>query len=736
MKKRWGIFILISVLFIFILLNFISAVWWNPFSWFEKTLQSQPPITCADKGLDECDPLSSYPHCVKNSFSNSNCLSGVVLISCTPCGSDPMDVNCECKFELGYDCDGDGFLADIDGKPLDTSNHYISSCRFLPDCDDEDPQIFPGSNVCNDCQKCGSDGKLIFDVSCNLPNDGDCKFCNSITEKFEQDNLDEFALFPLCKECVDMTPTYNPLMNPPDNGDCKKCDTSGIVPDDSDINVGECYECISGTRTYNPSFNLPNNGADCKKCTTSGIKEDLTDNSLPVPECQKCVETSTGPGVLELDTDPVANDCWECIAGLKILKRDFDLNDGDCKTCDRNSKTIVPDDSDLDVGDCKKCVSGTPTNDDTLDLPNNGNCKKCSGGSLVPDLTDTGLPDPDCQKCVETLNGPGIFELDVDPITEDCWTCSFGAKTFSQDFPTGDGDCRTCDSATFSIVNDNSDKPLSYLFSSFSWLQGAPKECVNCVSQQPNFDETLNQANDGDCKKCDAASLMILQDNQDTSLIGTCKDCELGNAVDIADGKECNSVLNSMCCGNSCRRFSSQSEFERTVCCGGHTYTLHRLIDKRRFECCDGNFKYLASDDSCGSCDRKCEGSTPYCLMSRGIFEDCFKCVECRIDGDCPPGKSCLSGSNKCFSLWPPAIWGIFTSSIRAATPEEATEILKSRLGHSSNVICPGGGNEQIIVTILSITPNILGMPFGTSQVFQITYSVAVTIINSGGVEN
>jgi len=765
-KKRMIIFIFLLVV-LFFNLNFISAVWWNPGTWFDKKVQLSPTIDelnelCRSVNMIRvCNPGVDQRHCDRQTFEpgsyfgecDGNINGGTAGYIITQCSGndgiyydfpekDIMGVSCSFSVFLTVDCDGDG----ASNKKYFTDS--ATGCPLL-DCDDNDASIFPGSSICagnSNCEKCGSNGNFNFDVHCNLPNDGDCKMCE-VDRGLIDDNTDSQVplLFNPCYKCYSGIPTYDKNINPANDGDCKKCDSStmSVAEDNSDSEVGECYKCILGTKTYDALINLPNNGKDCKKCTTSGIREDLTDNSLD-PDCQKCILGINGGEVLDSNSDPIADDCWTCSEGAKIVnENDFPINDGDCKKCDSSTMSVADDNSDYSIGPCDKCISGTRTYDALINPANDGDCKKCAPGNtpseiskLIEDLTDSSL-DPDCQKCILGINGGEVLDSNSDVVAGDCWTCSEGAKIVNEnDFPINDGDCKKCDPVTFATINDDSDKPKSYNFPdpAFYWLQGAPMGCVECVNQLPNFDATLNPPNDGDCKKCDAASLMMLNDNRDSSLIGTCKKCELSNAVDIPDGGGCNALASpSMCCGEHCYRYSSNSQQQRSVCCGGHHYTLHRLIDKRRFNCCDGNFLYLADPNSCGSCDKKCSGSTPYCHMSSGIFEDCYKCAECRNDRDCPSGKVCFGAAKKCLRLWPPNIRGMFTSTITASSAADAINIIKSRLGYSSNTICSSGGIETMVINVIGIVPRVVGLPPYTSYAFTITYTVTVVIVNSGG---
>ena len=109
MKKRLSVFI-----FLILVLSFspVSAVWWNPFSWFEKNVQMSPEDvysvsscnTCTDydgRNLSSSFSISSYISFLNVSGGNNSysdfCLSDNLLreFVCTIYAQESFyDINC------------------------------------------------------------------------------------------------------------------------------------------------------------------------------------------------------------------------------------------------------------------------------------------------------------------------------------------------------------------------------------------------------------------------------------------------------------------------------------------------------------------------------------------------------------------------------------------------------------------------------------------------------------------
>lgn len=605
---------------------------------------------------------------------------------------------------------------------------YFYSSQDVACCDGElSPVLSDGTQVC-----CSSDSILYesfpgrysccFEELSPIAEDGTQTCCSSLYVYYVDSDGDGYGSGDPIESCYPM-PLEGYSLN---NLDCDDGDDriypgsnfcyseflaleglfSGLDDPEEEVSSG-CYVCSpEGERIPNDECN-PSNSGNCNKCVGGELVPD-DDSLVALNICQKCVEGE----LIFSDDGSVFDDypCFKCQGGFLVFDGSLNLpNSGDCLKCEGGE--LVPDDSDLIVAEkpckycfkgelqlvdgyifpgnpcrvciegeldllsgliegnpCEVCFEGDVVVDDSLNLPDSGDCIKCEGGELVDDDSDEIIFGNPCQEC---FNGEIVF-LTKDIEWEDCKKCVEGFKVNVLDGPLLENPCRAC------------------IEGELEFLTGV------------------------------------------SSNLGECQKCEGGEIIDVEDGDVCGYANPlSMCCGGACSFFSSNSVKDLSTCCGGEIQTANSRRDFRRHSCCEEEYVSLRSSSDCGVCGRECEEGAPFCYMSAGFSEDCYKCVECLSSSDCPGAQVCVLGSKNCLRIFPPSLRGVFREVIYAATPAEAIDLLRGRFGYSSDLICGGAGYEAVSIDIVSVSVGSF-VP-GSGLAFRITYRVVVNTYDSGG---
>jgi hypothetical protein len=509
--------------------------------------------------------------------------------------------------------------------------------------------------------------------------------------------LDGYGFGNLIESCNPMPGTGYSL----NNLDCDDGD-EGVYPGSNICFSGGCYVCsFEGERIPNDSCN-PSNSGNCKKCVDGILENDDRDSIILQETCKVCQDGA----LINLNGEIEGRPCKTCIEGELFNVEDGIFGENVCQECLNGEVILLTKEIEGEIckecidgeillltqeieGDsckicqegelvnlngaiegesCKKCFEGEKVNDDFLNLPDNGDCLKCVEGDLVLDNNDEIVFGNPCQEC---LNGEVIL-LTKEIEGEICKECVNGLEVNVLDGPIEENPCRACIGGELSLLTGTS-------------------------------------INLGECQKCEEGDI---KNSEEGGVCGS------GNPL-------------SMCCGGACSVFPSASVKELSTCCGGEVYVEDSRRDFRRNSCCDEEYVSLRSPENCGACGRECGGSTPNCFMSGGFFEDCYKCVECLSNADCPGAQVCVPGSKNCLRIFPPSLRGVFREVIYAATPADAIDLLIGRLGYSNRLVCSGQGYETISVEIISTAVG--GFVPGAGFAFTITYRLVVNTYDSEG---
>ena len=333
MKKVVIVFLILVLSF-----SFVSAVWWNPATWFKKNVLKSPladcPIYLAGDG-QRCDPNNFPNYCILYNGDNDHSCGNIVnpksyyFYSC-PLGTFRPESNSYCKVasDSGWDdCDNDGYVKNDIG-----SSALLSGCPPDKDCDDKNPLIWKSLEGYPDNDGDGwtaSNLPTTFCTDGNLPagwiashsNPLDCNDNNPLifpgASEICDDNLDNDCDFLAdCSDtsCQGSAPDVPGSICGNAGGEIKKCcgqscsllftyypDSDGDGFGDSSDPLITCsqtpppgysnnnLDCDDGNQNIFPGSNVCG-GNSCEKCDLSGnfVFEISCNEPNKDADCKKC----------------------------------------------------------------------------------------------------------------------------------------------------------------------------------------------------------------------------------------------------------------------------------------------------------------------------------------------------------------------------------------------------------------------------------------------------------------